>query len=138
MNTQPSLPSAQAYDVIGDIHGQAALLRSLLARLGYLELGASWKHPCRKAIFVGDFIDRGPAIPKTLAIVHGMVSEGSAFAVMGNHELDALRFDLMPTRYSHLKGQLAATHTQFGDGRPNGKAIWPGSAPCLSPSISES
>jgi len=113
MNTQPSLPSAQAYDVIGDIHGHAALLRSLLARLGYLELGASWKHPCRKAIFVGDFIDRGPAIPETLAIVHGMVSEGSAFAVMGNHELDALRFDLMPTRYSHLKGQLGATHTQF-------------------------
>ena len=101
------------FDIIGDIHGQAAKLRELLTQLGYHETDGIWRHESRQALFVGDFIDRGPAIPETLRMVSSMVREGTALAVMGNHELDALRFATAHSRFGYLKSQLEATHTQF-------------------------
>ena len=56
------------YDIIGDIHGHAAELKSLLTRMDYKETNGVWQHPSRKAIFVGDLIDRGPAIREVLHI----------------------------------------------------------------------
>jgi Calcineurin-like phosphoesterase len=53
--------SAQGYDVIGDIHGHADALRRLLAKMGYAELDGAFRHETSKVIFVGDFVDRGPA-----------------------------------------------------------------------------
>ena len=50
------------FDLIGDIHGHAAPLRRLLGRLGYEETDGCYRHPERRLIFLGDFIDRGPAI----------------------------------------------------------------------------
>jgi hypothetical protein len=50
-----------AYDVIGDIHGYAAPLEALLRRTGYVPNGKGWRAPAgRKAVFVGDLVDRGP------------------------------------------------------------------------------
>jgi len=80
------------FDVIGDIHGHASALKKLLDHLGYAPRDGAWRHPSRQAIFVGDFIDRGPEIPETLAIVRAMVEGGSARAVMGNHELNAIAY----------------------------------------------
>lgn len=79
-----------AYDIIGDIHGQALMLEALLARLGYRNTAGAWRHPGRTAVFVGDFIDRGPHQLKTLDIVRRMVEEGTARAVLGNHEFNAI------------------------------------------------
>lgn len=101
------------FDFIGDIHGHAVLLERLLDRLGYAETGGTWRHSDRQAVFVGDFIDRGPAIPETLRIVRAMVEGGSAAAVMGNHEWDALRFHHCPAHHSHLRDQLKQTLLQF-------------------------
>lgn len=78
------------YDLIGDIHGQAGKLRALLDKLGYREDGGVYRHPSRQAVFVGDFIDRGPRQLETVAIVRRMVDAGSARAVMGNHEFNAI------------------------------------------------
>lgn len=78
------------YDVIGDIHGHAEELRRLLALLGYEERNGAYVATNRKAIFVGDFIDRGPAICDTLQIARAMVSRDAAYAVLGNHEFNAL------------------------------------------------
>ncbi|TVR69447.1 MAG: metallophosphoesterase [Spirochaetaceae bacterium] len=80
------------YDIIGDIHGHHEALRALLYRLGYRFRGGAWRFPGarRRALFVGDFIDRGPQIPETLALVRGMLEADSALAVMGNHEYNAL------------------------------------------------
>lgn len=80
------------YDLIGDIHGHAEKLKQLLSRMGYSEKGTCWSHPDRKVIFVGDFIDRGPAIRETLEIVKGMVDNEKAQAVMGNHEYNAIAY----------------------------------------------
>ena len=63
----------QHYDIIGDIHGYADELCDLLARLGYHERNGIYQHPERRVVFVGDFIDRGPKIRKTLQIVRAMV-----------------------------------------------------------------
>jgi hypothetical protein len=81
----------QGYDIIGDIHGHADRLVMLLGMMGY-EKKSYYRHPERKAIFLGDFIDRGPAIHRTLGIVRPMVDSGEAYAVMGNHEYNAICF----------------------------------------------
>lgn len=78
------------YDIIGDVHGQAGKLRALLARLDYSERDGAMRHPERTAIFVGDFIGRGPHQLETIDIVRPMVESGSALAVMGNHEFNAI------------------------------------------------
>jgi hypothetical protein len=79
-----------AFDIIGDIHGQAAKLDALLEKLGYEKHRDTWRHPDRQAVFVGDFIDRGPEQVRSVTIVRRMVDAGAALAVMGNHELNAI------------------------------------------------
>ena len=80
------------YDLIGDIHGHADALQRLLKQLGYSRHKGIYSHPERQAIFLGDFIDRGPKIRETLEIVRPMIDSEAALAVMGNHELNALAF----------------------------------------------
>jgi len=92
-----------SYDIIGDIHGYADKLEALLRKLGYSERSGCWRHPTRKAIFLGDFIDRGPAELHTVDLARRMVTDGAALAVMGNHELNAIawhtRDPLRPCHY---------------------------------------
>jgi len=80
------------YDLIGDIHGRAVELEGLLSELGYTVSGGTYRHPNRQVIFLGDFVDRGPYQRRVLEIVRPMVEEGSAFAVMGNHEFNAIAY----------------------------------------------
>jgi hypothetical protein len=81
------------FDLIGDIHGQHAKLLALLHHLGYHPHGLSFRHPeGRRIIFLGDYIDRGPAIRDVLHLVRAMVESGDAFAIMGNHEYNAVLF----------------------------------------------
>jgi hypothetical protein len=79
-----------AYDIIGDIHGQADKLHGLLAELGYANRGGAYRHKDRTAIFVGDFIDRGPRQLESVMTVRRMVDAGCAQAIMGNHEFNAI------------------------------------------------
>jgi protein phosphatase len=80
------------FDVIGDVHGCRTELEQLLTALGYeLERDGAGRavgarHPGRRAIFVGDLVDRGPDTPGVLRLVMGMVKAGTAFCVAGNHE----------------------------------------------------
>ena len=78
------------YDIIGDVHGHHDRLVALLKTLGYRETMRAWRHPGRTAVFVGDFIDRGPKQVETLKLVRGMVDTGAALAILGNHELNAI------------------------------------------------
>jgi hypothetical protein len=80
-------------DFIGDIHGHAIELALLLIKLGYDNNKGYFSHPeGRTVVFVGDFIDRGLQIRETLKIVKGMCDNGTAKAVMGNHEYNAILF----------------------------------------------
>ena len=81
------------FDIIGDVHGCADELEALLAQLGY-ERGddGTWRHPAgRKAVFVGDLVDRGPRIPDVLRTAMAMVEAGAALAVPGNHDLKLVK-----------------------------------------------
>lgn len=82
------------YDIIGDVHGHASLLKKLLLKMGYVKTNGHFTHASRKAIFVGDFINRGPEIRKTNRIIRAMVENDSAFAILGNHELNAIIYHL--------------------------------------------
>jgi len=90
-------------DFIGDIHGHADALEALLQHLGYKKTSDYYTHPERKVLFVGDYIDRGPKIRKTLAIVRAMVESENAIALMGNHEYNALCFHYPNARGGHLR-----------------------------------
>ena len=83
-----------SYDIIGDVHGHADALEALLKGMGYRETQGAWRHPARQAIFVGDFIDRGPRQFDSVDLVRRMVDAGSAQAVMGNHEFNAIAWFL--------------------------------------------
>jgi hypothetical protein len=73
-------------DLIGDVHGEAEALESLLARLGY---DADGRHPHgRRLTFCGDLVDRGHDSPGTVERVAHLVQSGRAQAVLGNHELN--------------------------------------------------
>src|SRR5438067_935073 len=77
------------FDVIGDVHGCMDELLELLRELGYTveanERGYRVAPPNgRKAIFVGDLVDRGPKIPEVLRLVMSMVEADTAFCVPGN------------------------------------------------------
>jgi polynucleotide kinase-phosphatase len=81
------------FDIIGDVHGCRAELETLLGELGYtLSRDAAGRpvdavHPDgRRAVFVGDLVDRGPDSPGVLRLVMGMVAAGHAICVPGNHE----------------------------------------------------
>jgi len=94
---------ANGIDFIGDIHGYADELESLLKKMGYYRKGNVWKHSYRMAFFVGDFIDRGAKIFETLNIVRHMVDSGTAKAVMGNHEYNAICFHQEDKNGGHLR-----------------------------------
>ena len=80
------------YDIIGDIHGYCSKLKELLKKMHYEEINGVWRHPERKAIFVGDYIDRGPEIRESLHLIRNMVEANAAIALMGNHEYNALSY----------------------------------------------
>lgn len=78
------------FDIIGDVHGCRAELVALLARLGYT--GSPPAHPeGRRAVFVGDLVDRGPDTVGVLRLVMDMAAIGSALAVPGNHDMKLAR-----------------------------------------------
>jgi Calcineurin-like phosphoesterase len=80
------------YDIIGDIHGCARSLQGLLDRLGYTVRDGVYRHPARRVIFLGDFIDRGPQQRETVEIVRRMVETDAALSVLGNHEFNAIAY----------------------------------------------
>lgn len=86
------------FDVIGDVHGCRSELEALLVRLGYALVRDDVGRPVdavhpegRRAVFVGDLVDRGPDSPGVLRLVMGMVAAGHALAVPGNHEEKLVR-----------------------------------------------
>ena len=118
------------YDIIGDIHGEAETLKHMLLSLDYEEGEEGYFHPERKAVFVGDFVDRGPNIFDTLELVQKMVIAGNAFAVVGNHELNVLAFytkdnDGLFLREHNLKNktQIKKTYEEFNQDKPKRKLL---------------
>ena len=114
------------YDVIGDIHGHADALRRLLTKLRYRDVGGVFQCEDRKVIFVGDFVDRGPAQREVLQIARTMCEAGVAHAVLGNHEFNAIGWATPNSDGGFLRkhsDKNASQHAEFlrqlGEGSPD-------------------
>lgn len=93
-------------DVIPDIHANIVRLIRTLTHLGYRDTDNGWQHPeGRIAAFLGDLIDMGSDNEVVISTVRAMETNGSAVAIMGNHELNALLY--------HRRGENADRN---GDG----------------------
>jgi len=89
------------FDIIGDVHGCLNELLALFSKLGYeVESrtdglgGSSYAvrpSPGRKAVFLGDLVDRGPDVPGVLQLVMDMVEAGSALCIPGNHDVKLVK-----------------------------------------------
>ena len=86
------------FDIIGDVHGCADELLSLLDSLGYTvspahdAAGYAVRPPDgRRAVFLGDLVDRGPKTPEVLRLVMSMVASGDALCIPGNHDVKLAR-----------------------------------------------
>ncbi len=90
------------FDVIGDVHGCCDELEALLGQLGYVPTSLEGVDPVwgsrahahpegRKAVFLGDLVDRGPRILDTVRLVRNMVRCGAALCVPGNHDMKLVR-----------------------------------------------
>ena len=93
-------PVKGPFDIIGDVHGCYDELEALLDELGYrpeqvaMEHGdvRTFRHPeGRRALFVGDLVDRGPRVLDSVFLVQGMVRAGDAWCVPGNHDVKLVR-----------------------------------------------
>lgn len=82
----------RSYDLIGDVHGCGHTLETLLQQMGYSKRAGVYQHPKRKAVFIGDIIDRGPHIREACHLVRDMVEAGSADITMGNHEYNLVTY----------------------------------------------
>lgn len=80
----------EGLDFIGDIHGHADELEALLEKLGYVERDGCYRQASRRVVFLGDFIDGGTQNRQVVEIARAMVTAGEAFAIMGNHEYNAI------------------------------------------------
>src|SRR3954453_13636314 len=67
------------FDIIGDVHGCCDELIALLKTLGYevSDGGVVTPPDGRRAVFLGDLVDRGPRVPDVLKLVMGMVGAGT-------------------------------------------------------------
>jgi protein phosphatase len=90
------------FDIFGDVHGCCDELEMLLFDLGYKKVAINaddpaWGNVCyshpegRKALFLGDLVDRGPRVLDTLRLVRNMVHTENALCVPGNHDIKFLR-----------------------------------------------
>lgn len=111
------------FDIIGDVHGCFDELVELLEALGYrlegLPDAPRASHPeGRRALFLGDLVDRGPRSPDVLRLAMAMVASGAALCVPGNHDVKLLKKlrgrDVKPTHGLELTlAQLEAETDEF-------------------------
>ena len=104
----------KGYDLVGDIHGHADALHRLLHELGYVEEVFSGIQK-GQMIFVGDFIDRGPQQREVLRIARSMCEAGTARAVMGNHEFNAIGWVTQNKDGAFLRSHSAKNENQHAE-----------------------
>lgn len=80
-----------AFDFISDIHGDLDRMNGLLETLGY-DMDRLTHPEGRRVLFLGDFIDRGAQNLAVLRRMDAMRRAGTAMAIMGNHELNAILY----------------------------------------------
>ena len=84
-------PTGSRIYAVGDIHGRADLLETLLRQIA----ADAARHPdaAKRLIYLGDYVDRGPASSAVIDMVlHDRPPGFQVVPLMGNHEEMMLRF----------------------------------------------
>jgi serine/threonine protein phosphatase 1 len=89
LGNPPSVPAGMRIYAIGDIHGRLDLLDQLLARIES-DIAAR-AIPQAVYVFLGDYIDRGPASRGTIDRLIEHSQRSTSTFLKGNHELIAIR-----------------------------------------------
>jgi len=115
----PAAPAGSRLYAVGDIHGRADLLEALLEQV---EADAA-RHPqaAKRLIYLGDYVDRGPASSAVIDLVlHDDPPGIEVVPLMGNHEEMMLRFleDIAVARTWMMNGG-DATLMSYGVEPPN-------------------
>lgn len=117
--SRPQAPAGQLIYAIGDIHGRADLLGLLLSRI---RRDAARQDMPAAAIFLGDYIDKGPEGRAVIdMLTRGPLPGFETIFLKGNHEAELFRFLAEP-----MHGPLwasyggAATLRAYGVEPPQG------------------
>lgn len=115
---------AQPVFVVGDLHGQSALLEAMLERIDAEIGGRSLEDPM--LIFVGDLVDRGPDSAGVLRRMQELTDDfpDNVQSLMGNHEQMLLDFLESPAsrQARWMRNGGLATCESFGVDAPMGQA----------------
>jgi len=105
--TKPRLPDGLRVYAIGDVHGRADLLQSLLT---VIDADLSRSAPERAIqVFLGDYVDRGPDSRAVLDLLIARSKTHETVCLKGNHEVFLLEVLKDPTRlqeWRHYGGLL--------------------------------
>jgi serine/threonine protein phosphatase 1 len=98
---RPSLPDGIRIYAIGDIHGRADLLQQMFTVID----NDMARHGTVRSIhvFLGDYIDRGPASRETIDLLIDRGSKHEAVFLKGNHEVFMFEVLKDPSRYADWK-----------------------------------
>lgn len=116
-----------SWGIIPDIHADMSLLQAALEGLNQAQV--------ERFAFLGDFIDAGTTVTHpddrgVLIRVRQLIEQGSACAVMGNHELNAILFHSVGDDGQPLREHSKKNHAQHQsfinqfDNSPAEKSDW--------------
>jgi hypothetical protein len=94
----PSRPSSSRTFVIGDVHGQADVVKRILRDAGLVDLNDRWTGGDATLWFTGDFCDRGTDGVAAIDLVMSLEPQaqaagGAVRALLGNHDVLILAVD---------------------------------------------
>jgi serine/threonine protein phosphatase 1 len=99
-------PEGLALYVIGDIHGRADLLHSLLRKIAF-DAARHEEHATRELVFLGDYVDRGPDSRRVIDLILATAAESDFWrvtALKGNHEQALVQFQSEPELWPMWQG----------------------------------
>lgn len=109
----PSFPEGRLGFAIGDIHGRADLVAPALARME--KEARSWSGERPVAVFLGDYVDRGPESRRTLDLLTQWDAGLETHFLRGNHEQAMLAFlNQAPEMRGWLRHGGAETLVSYG------------------------
>lgn len=130
------LPAPDSLWVVGDVHGHYDRLRRLLEGAGLVDGSGRWAGGRSHLVLLGDLMDRGPHVTRTLWFAYRLQEEaraagGRVHVALGNHEVMVLAGDhrYVSSRERLLARRLGLDYGEMYDRRRSVLGRWLASRP---------